>query len=136
MELIEAIDVLRRENAIFLQNINAQVSINKPLHEAISVAIDFLTGKKINNYNSFDSRDYEKLFKRIEKGEFVAVYVNYLLGGTVLSRDLAAVKKYDDGCICIGVRGIEYANIRKFNMGNKSQLDMFIEKCKYLDLSF
>lgn len=82
------------------------------------------------------SKDYEKLYDRIRNSEHVAVWVDCDWHDGTVTRDIAAVKRFDYADINIGARGIEYGSVRKWKLENKTEKQAFIDECERLKLEF
>lgn len=82
------------------------------------------------------SKNYRILFALISAGEIIAAFVDYELIEDEMLRDLCKVQRHGPYQIRIGVRGMQYGGLERFNEEDGDEKELFIAQCKALNLEW
>lgn len=87
--------------------------------------------------SSATSRDYNRLFDKISKGEIVPCFVDYdCRDGTPPFRDIAKVQRRKENSIMVGARGIQYGGVDDFALDGRTELKAFTDECERMNLEY
>ncbi len=87
--------------------------------------------------SSATSRDYNRLFDKISKGEIVPCFVDYdWRDGTPPFRDIAKVQRRKKNSIMVGARGIQYGGVYEFALDGRTELKAFTDECERMNLEY
>lgn len=90
-----------------------------------------------NIVSSATSKDYTRLYEKINKGEIVPCFVDYKsFNLKKVYRDVASIRKRPDNSIDIGVRGISYGGVSEWHLKDITELEAFIYECERLNLEY
>ena len=90
-----------------------------------------------NVVSSATSRDYNRLFDKISKGEIVPCFVDYeWRDGTPPFRDIAKVQRRKENSIMVGARGIQYGGVDDFALDGRTELKAFTDECERMNLEY
>lgn len=87
--------------------------------------------------SSATSKDYNRLFDKISKGEIVPCFVDYdWRDGTPPFRDIAKVQRRKENSIMVGARGIQYGGVDDFALDGRTELKAFTDECERMNLEY
>lgn len=82
------------------------------------------------------SKDYAKALDLLTQKKDLICYVNYEFSDNKVSRDVCRVRRFSDFHIQIGVRGMEYGGVYRFNKEDGTELELFQKECHRMNASF